>query len=278
MSPKDFVGLVGNKKTPHTDKADIFSFSVKDAFHLQTFLLFGAASQIALFAILPYRVAVAPVALLGLYSIVTTLIEAAKGPSNAYMEDVILGRASAQLPSLETGRFHDQPAAHPIVVFHFGVTFNHPLGLFAPGVKQTMDHFTACNDSVVARADEYGMLGLSPWRAGERGSSNTLMMVYYFRDVDGLNKFAHDDLHRKAWDWIVKAGHKHIGFFHEAFCVPQRAYESIYVNFRPLLMGATSIKCTDENGEENWVRPIVDANVGPLKSQFGRMGRAFKEY
>ena len=104
-------------------------------------------------------------------------------------------------------------------------------------------------------------------------------MVYYFRDVEALNKFAHGDLHRKAWDWIVKAGYMHIGFFHEAFCVPRGAYESIYVNCQPLLMGQTSVKCVDgDGGEEVWVRPIVDADTGALRSQFGRMGRAFKEH
>lgn len=102
-------------------------------------------------------------------------------------------------------------------------------------------------------------------------------MAYYFKDVESLNKFAHGDIHRKAWDWIVKAGHKHIGFFHEAFCVPPKAYETIYVNFPPLLMGATSIKCVEQNGEEIWIQPVADADVGPLRSQFGRMGRGFKE-
>ena len=43
-------------------------------------------------------------------------------------------------------------------------------------------------------------------------------------------------------------------------------------------MGATSLKCDDqEEGGEKWVQPIVDADAGPLKSQFGRMGRAFEQ-
>ena len=152
------------------------------------------------------------------------------------MTDVIPGRTSAQLPSQEDGRFGAQPAAKPVVVFHFGVRFNHPLGWLAPGALQTAKYFQACNDQVLKRADDYGMLGSSPWRATERSTSNTLLIVYYFRDVEGLNKFAHDPVHREAWDWIAKAGYKHIGFFHEAFCVPQKAYESIYVNFQPLLV------------------------------------------
>lgn len=218
-----------------------------------------------------------PVALLGGYVIFNTINEAVKGPLNGYMKNVILGRTSAQLPSTDTGLFGYQPAAHPIVVFHFGVRFNHPLGVLSPGAKATIDHFTACNNLVIAESHKYGMLGLSAWRAAERSSENTLMMVYYFKDIEGLNRFAHGDIHRKAWDWIVKAGHKHIGFFHEAFAVPPKAYETIYVNFPPLLMGATSIKVTDENDEEVWIQPIVDADTGPLKSQFGRMGRGFQE-
>ena len=91
------------------------------------------------------------------------------------------------------------PATSSIVVFHFGVRFNHPLGMFAPGAQQTLSHVTACTDLVVSKADEYGMFALSPWRAGERGCNNTLMMLYYFRDIEGLNRFAHDDIHRKAW-------------------------------------------------------------------------------
>lgn len=215
--------------------------------------------------------------LAAVYSILNTAFQSARSPSNNYMDGVILGRTSAQLPVTDEGDYGYQPAAKPVVVFHFGVRFNHPLGLLAPGAQEVRDHFEACNSLVNKRADEYGVLGMSAWRAGERASNNTLMTIYYFKDVDGLNKFAHDDIHRKAWDWIVKADHKHIGFFHEAFCVPAKAYESIYVNCQPMLMGATNVKVIDDEGEEKWVQPVVDANAGPLKSQLGRMGRSVRE-
>lgn len=255
----------------------ILKFMLKDAFTLQTLLLIGALAQIALFALLPYPLATIPAVILILKAAITTAFQTAQGPSNPYMAEVLPGRTSAQLPSSDDGSFGSQPAARPVVVFHFGIRFNHPLGVLAPGAKQARDHFRACNDLVMERAQEYGLLGMTPWRAGERASRNTLMMVYYFRDVEGLNKFAHDDIHRKAWDWIVKAGHKHIGFFHEAFCVPPKAYESIYVNLPPLLMGATNVKHQNEVGEEVYTRPLVSADVGPLRSQFGRMGKAFNE-
>ncbi|KAK5105722.1 hypothetical protein LTR62_002338 [Meristemomyces frigidus] len=274
MASKDFVGLTKPRKTRHHDTGDMVS---ENSTLIRYSLLFGAAGQIALFVALPYRVAMIPAALFGLHALITTAIQASNPSSNAYMDGVLVGRSSAQLPSKETGRFGSEPAAYPVVVFHFGVRFNHPLGLLSPGAKQTIDHFVACNNLVEERADEYGMLGLSPWRAAERGSNNTLMMVYYFRDVEGLNKFAHDDVHRKAWDYLAKSGPKHIGFFHEAFCVPPKAYESIYGNFPPLLMGAASVLCVGETGDDAWVRPTVSADLGALRSQFGRMGRAFKE-
>ncbi|KAK5105636.1 hypothetical protein LTR62_002641 [Meristemomyces frigidus] len=216
---------------------------------LRTLVLFGAAGQIALFVALPYRVAMIPAALFGLNALITTAIQASN--------------TSARCLS---GRF-----------FHFGVRFNHPLDLLSPGAKQTIDHFVTCNNLVEERADEYGILGLSPWRAAERGSNNTLMMVYYSRDFEGMNKFAHDDVQRKAWDYLAKSGLKHIGFFHEAFCVPPKAYESIYGSFPPFLMGAASVLCVGETGDDAWVRPTVSADLGALRSQFGRMGRAFKK-
>ncbi|KAK3640758.1 hypothetical protein LTR56_004461 [Elasticomyces elasticus] len=276
MASREFIGLSKPAKTRHNDPGDLLSFFIKDAFKLRTLVLFGAAGQIALFAALPFRVAMLPAALLALYSLITTAFQTSNPLYNAYMDGVLVGRTSAQLPSKETGRFGYEPAVHPIVVFHFGVRINHPLGLFSPGAKTTIDHFTACNSLIMERADEYGMLGLSPWRAAERGSHNTLMMMYYFRDVESLNRFAHDDVHRKAWDYLAK-GPKHIGFFHEAFCVPPKAYESIYGNFPPFLMGAASVRCVDETGDDTWIRPVVSADAGPLRSQFGRMGRAFKE-
>ncbi|KAI1611029.1 hypothetical protein EDD36DRAFT_311276 [Exophiala viscosa] len=278
MAPAEFKGLLRPQKSQQTGQFALFSFFVKDLFTLQTLILFGSVVQILLISVLPFRVAVLPAAVLTFYAIASTALGTAFSPKDAYMRDVMVGRTSAQYPSRATARFGNQPAECPIVVFHFGVRFSHPLGLFSPGARQTLDHFNACNDLVFQQTDEYGMLGASPWRAAERGSGNTLMMVYYFRDVEGLNKFAHDDIHRKAWDFLSKGGYKHIGFFHEMFCVPAKAYESIYGNMHPLLMGLTSVKCTNEDGEEVWIQPVVDADVGPLRSQFGRMGTAVEKH
>jgi len=275
---KDFIGLVKTSKTPHQSPMNMFNFILKDSFSFEGLVSIGAIAQIALVTVLPFRVAVLPAALFVIYTVITTAMQLPSIKDSKYMEGVLTQRTSAQLPHTHNGRFGSEPGAQPVVVFHFGVRFNHPLGIFSPGARETVAHFNKCNEMAVSKADEYGMLGFSPWRAGERSNNNTLMLVYFFKDVESLNKFAHDDIHRKAWDWIVKTDHKHIGFFHESFCVPRQAYETIYVNFQPILMGSTSIKCADEEGGETYVQPVVSADTGPLKSQFGRMGRAFKEH
>ena len=30
---------------------------------------------------------------------------------------------------------------------------------------------------------------------------NSVLAVYYFRDLEGLDRFAADPLHKKAWNW-----------------------------------------------------------------------------
>lgn len=221
----------------------------------------------------PLRVALLPAGLLLLQAVLTSAIQLSRGPSSDLLDGAVMGRASAQLPSPDDGSFGGTPAAHPLVVFHFGVRFNHPLGVLAPGVRETIRHFTNCNELVGRKADHYGLLGMSPWRAADRGSNNTLMLAYYFRDVEGLNRFAHDPIHREAWNFLSKAGYKHIGFFHELFTAPRQTYETIYVNFQPVLMGATSVRCATGDGFYSWVPSLVSADCGPLRSQFTRMGR-----
>ncbi|CAD0010044.1 unnamed protein product, partial [Aureobasidium pullulans] len=287
MDRKHFRSLIPSTPTQVFSKPDLITFFIKDAFSLPTLLSIGALLQSLLILVFPIRVALLPLILLSTYTVLTTAIASANPRTYGYMQDIHLGRTSAQLPNPQTGKFGNVPADQAIVVFHFGVRFSHPLGIFSPGAQKTISHFTKCNDLVLAKASAYGLLGLSPWRAAERGSNNTLMMVYYFRNVEGLNKFAHDPIHRRAWEWIQREGGKHVGFFHEAFVTPRGGYESIYVNLQPLLMGAARVECVVTGGDDggdgegqgegtrgkSWVSTLVSADTPSLKSQFGRMGR-----
>ena len=61
--------------------------------------------------------------------------------------------------------------------------------------------------------DDFGCLGMTDWQGTDRESNNTLLTIYYFRDVEGLNRFAHDAVHRKAWDWYNKEFCERRGYF-----------------------------------------------------------------
>lgn len=194
------------------------------------------------------------------------------------------GRVTAQLPSRTGGSFGSKPAAQSLVVFHLGVRFNHPLGLLSPGAKEIGEHFQAMTDSLTERRDEYGMLHITLWRDSERRSNNTLMMIGYFRDVECLNRFAHDAIHRDGWDWYVrfakKEGNSHMGIFHETFVTRPGDYETIYVDCPPTLLGGSNVRVVGDaggeekaaGGEEEWIRPLVDGNHSGLRSQSMRMG------
>jgi fumagillin biosynthesis monooxygenase len=250
----------------------------KDSFRLSTLLLFGAIAQILTSAILPARYSIVPVAILVLNAIVKTVIQALSPNSNSFMSDVIPHIVSAQFPDPETARYGAKPASKSFVVLHLGIRFNHPLGLFAPGARETGDYFLKMMTDLYKRQEEYGMLSATTWSGAERASNNTLLYIYYFRDIEGLNKFAHDPLHTQATTWIRKEGIKHIAIFHEAFCSAPGTYESVYYNSNPLLMGMADVKCVDEDsGEEKFVNPLVYNNVSRLRSQYSRMGRTFND-
>lgn len=245
----------------------------------------GALLQTVVIAVLPARYALIPLLLLLGQAIINTILQTRSPKDNAFTLDVVPGRVTAQLPSRTSGAFGSKPAAQSLVVFHLGVRFNHPLGLLSPGAKEMGDYFTAMIKALEKRRDEFGMLHITNWRAAERQSNNTLMIIAYFRDVAGLNEFAHDKVHRDGWDWYLrfakKEGNSHIGIFHETFVTRPGDYETIYVDCPPTLLGASNVKINGEDNEkatkvegETWARPLVSANHSALRSQSGRMGTA----
>lgn len=124
-----------------------------------------------------------------------------------------------------------------------------------------------------AGVDTYGLLGMSRWRGGDRASHDTLLFVMYFRDLDGLRKFAAGPLHLSARQWLEKSGHRHIAAFHETYVVPAGAWETVYLDCAPVLLGDAQVKCQEEGGKQaTWVRSLVDADRPGLKTMMGRMG------
>ena len=242
-------------------------------FEAPTIMVSGAVLQIFFFCILPTAWAVVPTCFLILNSVVTTLIQSKRARSNQFMNNVIPGRTMAQIPSEETGQHGNKAANGSVVVFHVGIQFNHPLGFLAPGAQDVVAHFRAIGEDLQAHRVEYGVLSISSdWKGSNRDSLNTMMNTYYFKDLDGLHKFAQGPIHRKAWDWYRPKQMPHIGVFHEAFVVPSQSYETVYVNCHPTLMGRAASKCDTADGEK-YVNTLVDADTPMLKSMYARMGR-----
>lgn len=183
------------------------------------------------------------------------------------------GRTSAQLPRAEDGSFHATPAEDSLVVFHIGAQFNHPLGVLCPGGKETGERFNKLVTDLQARKDELGVLSVSNGTSSDDGSFTTTTTIY-FKDVKKLHDFAHEPMHREAWDWFAAQKFPHLGVYHETFLVPKKNYECVYLNCKPLLMGKAAVKTIDEKtGEEKWVNSLVSADTPALKTQYARLGR-----
>ncbi len=229
--------------------------------------------QIVLFAVLPKRLALLPAVILSASAILTTVWQCISS-HNVFGRGVLPGRTTAQLPDPSTGRIGGTPASQPLVVFHFGVRYNHPLGILSPGAMEAAVRFRAMA-AELSTQPRYGLLGMTRWRGGDRDSNDTLMFVMYFRSVEGLQLFAHDRLHLDAWKWLSSSRHRHIAAFHETFVVPAGGYETVYLDCAPTLFGATQALCKrGEEGEEAevWVKPLVSADAPSLRSMMSRMG------
>jgi hypothetical protein len=251
-------------------------------------MLLGAVGQALLFAVLPSRYAVLPLLALVANTVYSTTVQVMYPDRNTYDKGVVHAATSAQLPAASydprkgDSPFGSTPAAEGIVVLMLGFRVNHPLGIFAPGLKELGPLADACTKEVLSRAKDYGCIGANAWHTDERANNNTGMTVYYFRSLEGLNAFAHDKVHREVWDWYnnfsKKLGFTHIGIYHETFYAPPGCYETIYANMTPIGMGATNVETLNEaTGETEWIRPLVDAKNSALRSQFSRMGKAVKE-
>ncbi|WQF75969.1 hypothetical protein CDEST_00983 [Colletotrichum destructivum] len=253
------------------------SVHIKDSFSLTALFTIGAITQSVLFLVFPAGYAIVPFSACALISAISTLFELRSGKT--YPKGVVPGQVTAQMVDPSNGKIPAIPASQSLVVFHLGVRFNHTLGLISPGASEVVKHFDAMNADLRRRADEYGLYHFSNWKGAESDRNNTLLMIYYFRNVDGLNRFAHDTLHWNTWKWFnsIKEDHKHLGIFHETFITSAQQYETIYENMPPVLLGAASVASTNEiSKEKTWVNTLVDADVKPLRTQLRRMGKHYR--
>jgi hypothetical protein len=194
---------------------------------------------------------------------------------NPYMDNVVLGKVSAQFPGSTT------PSQSPIVVIRLAARSNHPLGTFHPHMRVISSYFKRMIKDLEDNSEQYGFLGASSYIASERAAANETMILVYFRTYEGLHAWSHvaGGVHREALNYwsndIMGNGKKKEGRFfsimHEVYQIPAKKWESIYVNYHPTGLGATTYK-VKVDGKEKWASPLVDASKGSLTTSKGRLG------
>lgn len=272
--PKGAPGATQQAARPPWTYPSVFLY-IRDLMTLSSWLLIGGLLQgLALLYLGPYTLA--PTALILFYRTTDHLLMAAGLTENRYLTNTISRKFSAQAPNPD-GTFGSEPASESIVVFHLGARSNHPLGMFAPGVKALGDYADQMMEHMNANPVEYGLLGTSRWLKQEDAAGNEIMTVFYLRDYESLHRFAHEEVHMQGvrwWTKIVK-DHPHIAIYHETYLVPKGQWENIYVNSKPTGISDTWFpveRPAGEKGAQQFVRPIVDARgAGALRSASKRL-------
>ncbi|POR36032.1 Uncharacterized protein TPAR_03785, partial [Tolypocladium paradoxum] len=266
---REFKAKLAPASAPLTfNPKNTYAAIVKTLFTQHAVVLAAAFFQFLVCMLLPDAFSIVPSAVLLLGYAVTTLIHhlTPSSPANPYTQHVVPGRATAQLPG-PSGSFGADPGAQGLVVFNLGVQWNHPLGILCPGGIDTARRFLAMNADLMRRREELGLVSINDWKGASLDTASSLVITYYFRDVESIHRFAHEELHRAAWDWYNGHRFPHIGIFHETFIVPARSYESIYANCIPVGLGRGAVRCDGVEGDEQWLNTLVGADTPALKTQ-----------
>ena len=110
-----------------------------------------------------------------------------------------------------------------------------PLGAFYPPFSRMTDLGGAMFRALHLDASKYGYLGSSTYQnINERIRSPEAMSVIYFRSLEDLHHFAHDEVHMKGvkwWSGLKEKERKNIAIAHEVFLAPEGGWETAYENW-----------------------------------------------
>ncbi|KJR82036.1 uncharacterized protein SPSK_03541 [Sporothrix schenckii 1099-18] len=252
---------------------------LRDAIGVSTWIALGAVLQSLLVALAPFQWAVLPPAVYLATQIIDTLLIWGGVRANPALAGVVDGKVSAQFPGSTA------PSQQTVAVIQLAARSNHALGALHPYFLTIGGYFDRMIADLEARSAEkddngdegFGYLGARSFLANDRAASNEVMVQIYFRSYAGLHRFAHaaGGVHREAWDYwstVVAGKASTVGhlfsIMHEAYEVPAQHWESIYINYQPTGLGATSFRGTD--GRAQWASPLVDAHAGLLRTSKGR--------
>lgn len=89
--------------------------------------------------------------------------------------------------------------------------------------------------------EKYGFLNSSSYVGTASSTSNEIMTITHWRNIEGIHEFAHSPVHREIWDWWNRTAKEHpfISIMHELYSAKGRsaAHESAYINYAPTLLG-----------------------------------------
>ena len=252
---------------------------LRDQFSLTTWLLIGGALQSILF-VLPIRPSyiVAPTFLILLTKVIDTLLITYNLKANPYLEGTYDTRFAALIPNSD-GTFgapktEEDKENDSIVILHLGFTVNHPLGIFAPGVREVGEGFKNMAKDLAVNAETNGFLGSTRFLSEQpnRDTKSEIVQVFYFRSNEHVHKWAEEPVHRDVWNWWnkVHTQYRHLGIMHEVYEAPKSKFEAIWNHGRPNGIGATTFPVNTKDGK-GWMSPIVNAGRNALGTSKGRM-------
>jgi heme-degrading monooxygenase HmoA len=271
-------------KAPHTQAVATgalrqLKFNILNNFSVSSWLLLGGCLFLPIAIFLPALYILAPLVLILLGRLAYTLLITFHIIPNPYLKNSILHRTAALVPD-ENGNFSDEAGAEPVVCFHLGAKYNHPLGIFAPNVKELGDHFEGMLKELDSSLGHQGFLGGSFFYSPDRDGIMELTFISYWRTIDAIHNFAYGPLHRKAWEWwngLTQKESMHLGINHEIFAAGPHQWEAIYLNHQPTLLGACTYlrkgdKLVGGTVPDTYLNGLMDARKGKLRGSAGRLG------
>jgi hypothetical protein len=249
-------------------------------FEISTWLLIGAFIQGVVLLVVPYWWTLLLTALPLAYRGSRTFLITFKFIPNPYLQGVIHDFHTAQIPDID-GNFSDEPSSEQVAVLHLGSKFNHPMGTNTRAVRTFGKHFGQMNRDLDRSKATNGYLGGQSYnRIDERGCIENIFIAY-FRRIEDIHDFAYGPVHRAGWEWwnkMPKDDLKYIGISHEIFLAPAHHWETVYLNFQPTLLAGTHSRVKGDKDlggdvEDAWVRNLVSAKSGRLRTSAGRLGR-----
>ncbi|KAJ4361999.1 hypothetical protein N0V83_010940 [Neocucurbitaria cava] len=249
--------------------------AISSNFRATTWILLGGLTFQLLATLLTLRITLLLSTILLFSRLLPTLMITRGLLPNAELSAVHPGKTSVLFPNRDgsPSSHLQKPASQGVAVLILGIRISHPLGLFAPGAKQTGDFFfSLVKDLNSHPIEENGWLGGSTvsGHPSDASSNGHLSIIGYFRSMDDLNRFAHGKEHREAWNWWnANAGKMpHIGIYHEAYDVPAHHWETVYLQTPRMGLGAARVK-----GRVRRKESVGGCWEGVWRSSAGRMGR-----